>query len=123
VKLDLVFEQIQDAGLKVNTVESFFGKDVVEYLGYWITRNGIQPLPKKVVALKHLAPLTTKQELRRFIGLITVTILVICVAKDCSFCLPLHHLKQSMHRMKQHEVHVEMPHPLLEIQQFQMYRY
>ena len=67
-KLALVFERIQSAGLKVNAVKSFFGKHAVEYLGYWITRNGIQPLPKKVEALKNLLPPTNKHELRRFIG-------------------------------------------------------
>jgi hypothetical protein len=69
-KLTLVFERIQSAGLKVNAVKSFFGKNAVEYLGYWITRKGIQPLPKKVEALKNLLPPTNKRELRRFIGLI-----------------------------------------------------
>jgi hypothetical protein len=69
-KLTLVFERIQSAGLKINAIKSSFGKNAVEYLGYWITRKGIQPLPKKVEALKNLLPPTTKRELRRFIGLI-----------------------------------------------------
>ena len=69
-KLALVFKWIQSAVLKVNAVKSFFGKHAVEYLGYWITRKGIQPLPKKVEALKNLLPPTTKRELRQFIGLI-----------------------------------------------------
>jgi hypothetical protein len=69
-KLDLVFERIQEAGLKVNALKSFFGKDAIEYLGYWITGKGIQPLPKMVKALQNLVPPTTKQELRCFIGLI-----------------------------------------------------
>jgi hypothetical protein len=61
VKLDLVFECIQEAGLKVHAVKSFFGKDaVLECLGYWITHKGIQPLPKKVEALTNLVPLTMK---------------------------------------------------------------
>jgi hypothetical protein len=34
-------------GLKVNASKSV---SEIEYLGYWITRNGIQPVPKK---LKH----------------------------------------------------------------------
>jgi hypothetical protein len=35
------------AGLKVNAKKSFFGKTELEYLGYWISSNGIQPVPKK----------------------------------------------------------------------------
>ena len=69
IKLNLVFERIQNAGLKVNAIKSFFGKNV-EYLGYWITRQGIQPLHKKVEAFKNLLPPTTKRRLRHFIGLI-----------------------------------------------------
>jgi hypothetical protein len=69
-KLALVFKRIQSAGLKVNTIKSFFRKNTIEYLGYWITRKGIQPLPKKGEVLKNLLLPTTKLELRQFIGLI-----------------------------------------------------
>ena len=47
-KLEQVFLWLKAAGLKVNTKKSFFGKSELEYLGYWITREGIQPVPKKV---------------------------------------------------------------------------
>ena len=61
--LDTVFQRLQQAGLKINAKKSFFGKAELEYLGYWITRKGIQPLPKKVDAIQHLAPPTTVREL------------------------------------------------------------
>ena len=48
----------------------FFGKPELEYLGFWITRNGIRPLAKKVEAFLSIAPPTNKKELRRFIGLV-----------------------------------------------------
>ena len=35
--LDVVFRRLKDAGLKVNAQKSFFGRDELEYLGYWIT--------------------------------------------------------------------------------------
>jgi hypothetical protein len=41
-----------------------------EYLGYWITRYGIQPVPKKVEAIQCIAPLTTRKQVQSFIGLI-----------------------------------------------------
>jgi hypothetical protein len=70
-QLVLLFEQIQSAGLKVNAVKSFFGKNAVGYLCYWITRKGIQPLPpKKVKVLTNLLPPTTKYKSRQFIRLI-----------------------------------------------------
>jgi hypothetical protein len=34
----------------------------IEYLGYWITRNGIQAVDKKVEAIQHIAPPTTKKQ-------------------------------------------------------------
>jgi hypothetical protein len=46
-------------GLKVNANKSHFTVSEIEYLGYWITRNGIQPVPKKVKAIQCIAPLTT----------------------------------------------------------------
>jgi hypothetical protein len=45
--LDIVFKRLRDAGLKVNARKSFFGKEELEYLGYWIMRAGIQPIAKK----------------------------------------------------------------------------
>jgi hypothetical protein len=35
--LDIVFHQLREAGLKVNAKKSFFGKEELEYLGYWIS--------------------------------------------------------------------------------------
>jgi len=69
-KLDIVFEHLTEAGLKVNAKKSFFGHSELEYLGYWITRDGIQPLSKKVEAIKNISPPKTKWELRRFIGIV-----------------------------------------------------
>jgi Reverse transcriptase (RNA-dependent DNA polymerase) len=68
--LDIIFKCLQEAGLKVNARKSFFGKEELEYLGYWISRAGIQPIAKKVEAIKNIAPPKTKRELRRFIGIV-----------------------------------------------------
>lgn len=69
-KLQTVLRRLRKAGLKVNAGKSFFAKIELEYLGYWITRQGIQPLPKKVEAIKNIAPPKTRKQLRSFIGLI-----------------------------------------------------
>ena len=69
-KLREVFVRLRQAGLKINANKSFFGRDSLEYLGYWITRDGIQPVPKKVQAILNIAEPKTKKELRRFIGMI-----------------------------------------------------
>ena len=69
-KLSEVFRRIREAGLKVNANKSFFARGELEYLGYWITRKGIQPVTKKIDAIHNIAPPTNKKELRRFVGLV-----------------------------------------------------
>jgi len=51
VQLEEVLTRLQKAGLKVNAKKSFFGRHELEYLGYWITREGVMPIPKKVQAI------------------------------------------------------------------------
>jgi hypothetical protein len=69
-KLDKVLQRLGEAGLQVNCEKSFFGKHETEYLGFWITRNGVRPVTKKVEALKQLKPPGNIKQLRRFMGLI-----------------------------------------------------
>ena len=40
-QLDEVFKRLSEAGLKVNAKKSFFARGELEYLGYWISREGI----------------------------------------------------------------------------------
>ena len=47
-KVDAVLAQLAEAGFCVNVRKSFFAKDKIEYLGYWLTRDGIQPCPRNV---------------------------------------------------------------------------
>ena len=61
---------LQKAGLKFNAKKSFFGKPELEYLGYWIIRQGIQLLPKKVLAISNIKTSTTTKEVRSFVGMI-----------------------------------------------------
>ena len=68
--LEQVFSRLQEAGLKVNATKSFFAKSELEYLGYWISREGIKPLSKKVEAITNLAPPKNCRQVRRFIGLV-----------------------------------------------------
>ena len=40
-KLELSLKNIKDDGLKCNIEKSFFGQTDMEYLGLWVTWNGI----------------------------------------------------------------------------------
>ena len=59
-----------EARLKVNADKSFFGRTKCEYLGFWVTRDGVRPLVKKVTAIENIAPPKTQKQVRRFVGLI-----------------------------------------------------
>eukprot|EP00957_Ditylum_brightwellii_P075986 5775747-Ditylum_brightwellii.AAC.1 len=69
-KLDEVLDRLKWAGLKVNTQKSFFGHQELEYWSYWVTKQGIKPLQKKVEAILKIAPPKIKKQLRSFIGMI-----------------------------------------------------
>ena len=53
--LDTVLEKIEMAGLKINAAKLCFVVHELEYLGYWISQDGIQPLAAKVEAINKMA--------------------------------------------------------------------
>jgi hypothetical protein len=59
-KLECVLKILSDKGLRVNAEKSTFCANGIEYLGYWISRSGIQPIPKKVEAIKNMVHPTTR---------------------------------------------------------------
>ena len=69
-KLNEVLKRLSEAGFRVNVTKCSFATDKLEYLGYWLTRNGIQPQPKKVEAILRLSPPKDKRQLRHFLGMI-----------------------------------------------------
>ena len=69
-KLEVVLKRLLKAGLKINIKKSFFGRPELEYLGYWISREGIRPIAKKVDAIQKIATPTTTRQVRRFIGMV-----------------------------------------------------
>jgi hypothetical protein len=60
-KLEKVLTRLSEAGLKINAVKSFFGRTNLEYLGYNISREGMRPSQKKVEAILHVKPPTTRK--------------------------------------------------------------
>ena len=50
-KLDKVLHLLQKSGLKCNSEKGKFFAEEIEYTGYLIVRDGIQPLPEKVKAI------------------------------------------------------------------------
>ena len=69
-KLEEVLMRVQEAGLKINAPKSFFARAELEYLGYFITRDGIKPMPKKIEVIQKIVAPKNKKELRCFIGIV-----------------------------------------------------
>jgi Reverse transcriptase (RNA-dependent DNA polymerase) len=69
-KLKKVLYCLRQAGLKISSNKSFFAKTKLEYLGYWITCNGIKLLPDKVKANLAIDTPKNRIELHSFIGII-----------------------------------------------------
>src|SRR3954471_5935667 len=69
-QLEQVLTRLAEAGLKINAFKSSLCRAELEYLGYWITRNGIRPVTKKVDAILRLKTSTRRSELRKFIGMV-----------------------------------------------------
>jgi hypothetical protein len=69
-KLEEVLRQLCDAGLKVNAAKSTFCALEIEYLGYVLTRDGIKPQSKKVLAILAIKPPTGVRQLRHFLGMV-----------------------------------------------------
>jgi hypothetical protein len=59
----MVLKTLSTAGMRVNISKSKFFAEQIEYMGYWITRQGIQPIRNKVEAILNIkAPKTRKEE-------------------------------------------------------------
>jgi hypothetical protein len=69
-KTECVIKILCDIGLRVIADKSTFCADKIDYHWYWVSQLGIQPIPKKVEAIKNMVRPTRCQELRRFIGMI-----------------------------------------------------
>jgi hypothetical protein len=68
--METVLERLQKANFRANLKKCYFGESKIDYLGYEITRDGIQPQPKKVEAVLKLTPQKAKRQSRHFLGMI-----------------------------------------------------
>jgi hypothetical protein len=69
-EMETVLTRLRYAGLKVNAAKSSFCAYEIEYLGYILTRDGINPQPKNVQAILALNPPNNFKELRHFLKMV-----------------------------------------------------
>ena len=49
--LEKVLKILAEVGLKVNAERYVFNQIETEYIGFWISRNGVRPLPSTIEAI------------------------------------------------------------------------
>ena len=57
-KFELTINKLKEIGLKFNIEKSFFIHTEMEYLGFWVTRNDVKPINRKVQAIENMKPPT-----------------------------------------------------------------
>ena len=67
--LEVVFKCLKEANLKLKSSKCKFLKKHLHYLGYLISKQGIQLLPKTVSAIQHIQEPSNMEELQYFLGL------------------------------------------------------
>ena len=60
-KLESTLNKLKGKGLKCNTERSFFGKTEMEYLVFWVTRDGVKLINRKIEAITNIAPPTSRK--------------------------------------------------------------
>ena len=71
-RLIQVLERARHRDLKLNKIKCQFRKQQIAYLGHILTDQGLKPDPKKTLAVKNMPSPTNKEDLQRFLGMITV---------------------------------------------------
>ena len=69
--LRLIFERLQEAGIKLKPTKCVFAKERVNYLGHVISVGELRPDPGNVAKIRDLPPPQTRREVRSFIGMAT----------------------------------------------------
>jgi hypothetical protein len=63
LKLEMVLARLSTVGMRVDISKYKLFAEQIEYLGYWFTRQGIQPIRNKIEAILNIkAPKTRKEQ-------------------------------------------------------------
>ena len=67
--LQMVFQRLETAGLKLKKKKCDFFKAELQYLGHIISHEGMQPMKDKLEAIQKMPPPSTQKEVRQVLGL------------------------------------------------------
>jgi hypothetical protein len=68
--LSEVFSRLEKAGFSINPKKCDFGVAEGDFLGHYLTKDGISPWSKKIQAVLDLKPPTNASDVRTFVGMI-----------------------------------------------------
>ena len=68
--LEEVFRCLQEHGIRLNPAKCIFFQSGLEFLGHWVDKNGIRPLPEKMDAVMQAKSPTNVTELKSYLGLL-----------------------------------------------------
>ena len=68
--LRLVLTRLREVGLKINAPKSKFCAGETEYLGYILTRTGMEPQSNKLQVIFTITPPKQVKDLCRFLGMV-----------------------------------------------------
>ena len=55
-KLELMPNKLKEKSVKYNIENYFFGQTEMEYLGFWVTRDGVKPINRKIEEINNMKP-------------------------------------------------------------------
>lgn len=68
--LEQLFERLDEYSVVINVNKCVLGADNVEFLGHFVTADGITPLPEKIKAIVDFPAPNSLRQLRRYLGLV-----------------------------------------------------
>ena len=67
--IEIIFQKLKEAGLKLKESKCDFFKKEIHYLGHLISDKGIYPLPEKLDTIHNMPKLKNTKEIKQFLGL------------------------------------------------------
>ena len=68
--LEIIFQKLREAKLKLKWSKCSFMKLHIEYLGHLISENSKEPMPDKLSAIKEMPAPRSPKEIKQFLGLV-----------------------------------------------------